>query len=146
MSDYTPTTEEVKANYALVGDDEVVNSINEQKFDRWLEQHDAEVAKATEERIIKLLETEIVLANEEMLTLHYDDDLSRSFIKGDIALIENLIALIKGENATDFTGSTLPISQEGESDGMADTDLTKPIRLTAMEWERLNEALEGENK
>ena len=26
------------------------------EFDRWLEQHDAEVAKATEERIIKLLE------------------------------------------------------------------------------------------
>ena len=56
MSDYTPITEEVKANYALVGDDEVVNNINEQKFDRWLGQHDAEVAKATEERIIKLLE------------------------------------------------------------------------------------------
>lgn len=50
MSEYIPTTEEVKANYALVGDDEVVNSINEQKFDRWLEQHDKEV----EQRIIEL--------------------------------------------------------------------------------------------
>lgn len=45
MSDYTPTTEEVKANYAFVGDDEVVNNINEQKFDRWLEQNDIETQK-----------------------------------------------------------------------------------------------------
>lgn len=50
MSNYTPTTEEVRANYALVGDDEVVNKINEQKFDRWLEQHDAEVAKINVDR------------------------------------------------------------------------------------------------
>jgi len=30
---------------------------NSDVFDEWLEQHDAEVAKATEERIIKLLRT-----------------------------------------------------------------------------------------
>ena len=81
MSDYTPTTEEVKANYALVGDDEVVNNINEQKFDRWLAQRDAEVAKATETRIIKLLD-------------NYCDGNHSMFDQCSCAM---QIALIKGE-------------------------------------------------
>ena len=46
MSEYIPTTEEmreyVNAGWKFKGD-----------FDHWLEQHDAEVAKVTEERIIK---------------------------------------------------------------------------------------------
>ena len=67
------------------------------EFDRWLEQHDAEVAKATEERIIKLIETQ---------------EVEGWFDRG---LKQHFIALIKAENATDFTGSTLPISQEGEN-------------------------------
>ena len=66
------------------------------EFDRWLEQHDAEVVKATEERIIKLLEEQ----NNDEMSFEYQN---------------YLIELIKGENATDFTGSTLPISQEGEN-------------------------------
>lgn len=32
------------------------------------------------------------------------------------------------------------------SDGMADTDLAKPIRLSLADWEQLNQALEGEQK
>ena len=52
MSDYIPTTEEmreyVNAGWKFKGD-----------FDRWLEQNNAEVIKATEERIIKLLEEEM---------------------------------------------------------------------------------------
>jgi hypothetical protein len=87
MSDYTPTTEEVKANYALVGDDEVVNNINEQKFDRWLEQNNAEVTKSTEQRIVKLIEAEIERVSNPMLV-------DREYLDG----LETAIALIKGEN------------------------------------------------
>ena len=87
MSDYTPTTEEVKTNYALVGDDEVVNNINEQKFDRWLEQNNAEVTKSTEQRIVKLIEAEIERVSNPMLV-------DREYLDG----LETAIALIKGEN------------------------------------------------
>lgn len=68
------------------------------KFKAWIDGRDAKLVKATEERIIKLLETEITLANEKILTFHYDDSLSRGFVEGDIDLITGLIALIKGEN------------------------------------------------
>ena len=87
MSDYTPITEEVKANYALVGDDEVVNNINEQKFDRWLGQHDAEVAKATEERIIKLLEENA--HTEELLSVGFYEPEPIIYLSTAIALIKN---------------------------------------------------------
>lgn len=61
MSDYTPQTRVIKADYihsnALVraGFGNTTESLGAE-FDRWLEQHDAEVAKAECERIIKILE------------------------------------------------------------------------------------------
>jgi hypothetical protein len=90
MSDYTPTTEEVKANYALVGDDEVVNNINEQKFDRWLEQNNAEVTKSTEQRIVKLIEAEIERVSNPMLV-------DREYLDG----LEMALELTKGEQISD---------------------------------------------
>ena len=62
----------------------------------------------------------------------------------DRGLKQHFIALIKGERQKDH--ETVSLLTGGEPDGMAYTDLTKPIRLTAIEWEQLNEALEGENK
>lgn len=62
MSEYIPSTEAVRRAYVYetpvetpAGWDEAAN---EAEFNRWLAQNNAEVAKATEERIIKLLETE----------------------------------------------------------------------------------------
>lgn len=56
VSDYTPTKLEVRSQYAQDAStpDEYVKAVTE--FDRWLEAHNAEVVKETEERIIKLLE------------------------------------------------------------------------------------------
>jgi hypothetical protein len=62
MSEYIPSTEEVRRAYVYetpvetpAGWDEAAN---EAEFNRWLEQHDAEVAKATEQRIIKRVESD----------------------------------------------------------------------------------------
>ena len=57
LSEYTPTKLEVRAQYAKdsTGSDEYIRAISE--FDRWLEQHDAEIVAKAEERFIKLLES-----------------------------------------------------------------------------------------
>ena len=54
VSNYTPTKLEVRSQYAndSFGSDEYLIAVAE--FDRWLEAHNAEVVKETEERIIKL--------------------------------------------------------------------------------------------
>lgn len=61
-------------------------------FDRWLEQHDAEVAKATEERIIKLLE-EDAIAWSPQCSLPLDIEHCQ-YCAERVLLIES----IKGEN------------------------------------------------
>jgi hypothetical protein len=90
VSDYIPTTEEmreyVNAGWKFKGE-----------FDRWLKQNNAEVIKATEQRIIKLLEA----AKSEELTpeeawlkgWRFDEPTGRWWL-----LQEALIALIKGED------------------------------------------------
>jgi hypothetical protein len=79
VSDYIPTKLEVRSQYAqeAVGADEYIKAIAE--FDRWLEAHNAEVVKETEERIIKLLEN------------------NASGDYKQVMLTPKLIALIKGE-------------------------------------------------
>ncbi len=64
MSNYTPTKLEVRSQYAndSFGSDEYLIAVAE--FDRWLEAHNAEVVKETEERIIKLLEPYIGCRDE----------------------------------------------------------------------------------
>ena len=44
MSDYTPTTEEVRAGYSTATYDDATAEI---EFDRWLEEHDRQVARKT---------------------------------------------------------------------------------------------------
>ena len=60
MSDYTPTTEEVRDGYGAAywyeSDRDEVRK--REGFDRWLTQHDAEITAQAEKRIIKLLETD----------------------------------------------------------------------------------------
>ena len=71
-------------------------------FDRWLEQHDAEVTKATEEHIIKLLEKE------------YNDTIEFfgiALAKRELDLLIKLIALIKGENKTN-PWTSRPLTEE----------------------------------
>jgi len=96
---YTPVTELVQADY--IHSNAVVRAgfgnTSESfaaEFDRWLEQHDADVVKATEERIIKLLEE------------HQPSELGQEFgiypctcgyDSPDIDLSQHHIALIKGE-------------------------------------------------
>lgn len=63
MSDVTPTTEYVRAQYARIenydpyyeGDLYLTpdGQLSAEQFDRWLAEHDAEVAKAERERIAK---------------------------------------------------------------------------------------------
>lgn len=88
MNDYTPTTQEVKSAY-WVG--VAVSSIDRleryHEFERWLAQHDAEVAKAAEERIIKLLE------DTPATRITWMGDGSSVYALGK----EDYIALIKGE-------------------------------------------------
>jgi hypothetical protein len=64
MSEEMPTTEEIREYYAkqfTIVDGKILRASapgdpeDLAEFDRWLKQHDAEVAQATEERIIKLL-------------------------------------------------------------------------------------------
>lgn len=101
MSDYIPTTDEVRETFMvsitqgiyfkspadqLAGEDEA-----NAEFDRWLAQHDSEITAKAEERIIKLLEQDMehAFGNDGKCTYekHY-----REVCNCDI------IALIKGEN------------------------------------------------
>jgi hypothetical protein len=78
--DYTPTKLEVRSQYAneSFGSNEYLANIAE--FDRWLETHNAEVIKETEERIIKRIKGD---AGQKIMCLECHGE---------------LIALIKGEN------------------------------------------------
>ncbi len=89
VSDYTPTKLEVRSQYAqeAFGADEYIKAIAE--FDRWLEAHNAEVVKETEERIIKLLEDNNKLCTEKTVCFDADD--------GWLCNCKELFALIKGE-------------------------------------------------
>lgn len=74
MSDYTPTTEEVREDYAL-GRNEVVGAgwydQHRAEFDRWLAAHDAEVAsKAWDEGVSVALNHAI--RNEDGVTLRLE--------------------------------------------------------------------------
>lgn len=95
MSKYIPSTETVRRAYIYetpvetpAGWDEAAN---EAEFDRWIAQHDAEVAKATEERIIKLLES---LKG----TCDNDCDECRPHAERSAHYLTALQDLIKGEN------------------------------------------------
>jgi len=89
VSDYVPKIEDVRSAYADEnwGYDHTWEECAEQ-FDRWLEQHDKEVAQVTEQRIIKLLEDEL---KSDRIYLVWQED-------GYPANLEDVIALIKGEN------------------------------------------------
>ena len=54
MSDYIPTTDEVRDGY--YSPRESYEPDHNAEFDRWLAQHDSEITAKAEERIIKLLE------------------------------------------------------------------------------------------
>jgi hypothetical protein len=61
VSEYIPTTEEVRQGFAdnsftFMSHEGVTIQVATKWFDHWLEQHDAEVAKVTEQRIIRLLQ------------------------------------------------------------------------------------------
>lgn len=59
MSDYIPTTEQVRDDFIGYGlDNHLMPDAMEfaAEFDRWLAQHDAEITAKAEQRIIKLLE------------------------------------------------------------------------------------------
>ncbi len=60
MSEYTPKTENVASYYVegRLSMHDGFQPAEEEDFYRWLAEHDAEVAKSTEERIIKRLEEE----------------------------------------------------------------------------------------
>ena len=88
VSNYIPSTEEVRRAYVYetpvetpAGWDEAAN---EAEFNRWLAQHDAEVAKATEERIINQLDDKFIYSIYGQLPT--------------IVVRNRLIAFIKGEN------------------------------------------------
>lgn len=88
MSDYILTTEQVRDYYREVVSvlaDGTLSKIEAERFDHWIAQHDAEVAKATQERIIALLEP----------FTHLKCELGCDDCDDDFAYA---IALIKGDN------------------------------------------------
>jgi hypothetical protein len=87
MNTFTPTTALVRENFAEKTKGDLLCSAEqaEAAFDRWLEQHYSEVAKATEERSIKLLEAKFQTM---------DSSWDAEFYHG----LKLAIALIKGEN------------------------------------------------
>ena len=80
MTDYTPTTEEVRNSYASWSD-------AYPEFDRWLAEVKAQERKAERERTIKLLED-----TPATRTTWIDDGISVYALDKD-----DFIALIKGE-------------------------------------------------
>ena len=88
MSDYTPTTEEVRnAIWLLKHLDTPVALPDEAGFDRWLAEVKAQERKAERERTIKLLED-----TPATRTTWIDDGISVYALDKD-----DFIALIKGE-------------------------------------------------
>jgi len=95
MNEYTPTTERVRRDYVVenLGSTTEPHTATdgEAEFDRWLAQHDAEVVKATEERIIALLEAKFDVTMKIATLLGHEEP------EPTISL-ETAIALIKGDN------------------------------------------------
>ena len=83
MTEYVPTTGVIRAGYQIARDLED-NLVSFNEFHSWLEQHDAEIIAKAEQRIIKLLESEIAR--------HFELGLEAS-----AHYLEGLVALIKGE-------------------------------------------------
>lgn len=79
MSDYTPNTLQVRTSACWSA------KLDPDEFDRWLAEHDAEVARATEERILETLRAEAHRLDSSE-TRHYRAGLQRAH------------KLIKGEN------------------------------------------------
>jgi hypothetical protein len=67
MSEFTPNTDEVRYNYAFcIG---VYSESKAAEFDRWLAEHDAEVAKVERVWILALLEGKQDWAVSDVLAL-----------------------------------------------------------------------------
>ena len=104
MSDYTPTTEDVRNGFA---NNEFIKSGHnvaylmefageyQAQFDRWLAQHDAEVARAERERIVGLLKAHVYNQSIYLCSCQNDDDYPNTM--GVDGWAEH-VALIKGEN------------------------------------------------
>lgn len=100
MTDYyTPTTEEVRNGFAnnqfLKSGQDVAYLMefagtHQKEFDRWLEKHDAEVAKAEREGIIALL--------IELLEGYFSPEEAKAIYPANYHQYLDIIALIKGEN------------------------------------------------
>ena len=92
--DYIPPTEDVMSSY-ITAEFAQRGRLNykalEAEFYRWLEHHDTEVAKATEERIVELLEKHA----KSFISARYDGNLRNYHIKFDT---DRFTAEIKGEN------------------------------------------------
>lgn len=86
---YIPNVDDVRRRYMLGVWEETEDTSGDTnaEFFRFLDQRDAEVAKAERERIIKLLEAEIQRVSTPMLV-------EREYLDG----LEEAISLIKGEN------------------------------------------------
>lgn len=86
--DLIPTVEEVRDDFMMTQAKykNVHVRVASDKFYAWLDERDAKVAKATEERIIKVLEDRIISMSAHHSRLDEQEGLIRA------------IALIKGEN------------------------------------------------
>ena len=91
MSEYVPSTEQVRKDYlkhAALYQDAAADW-----FDRWLAEHDAEVAKAERERLAKLVWNEKQLATEAVFK-----DPSNAGLNGYIAGLYRALDVIEDEN------------------------------------------------
>ncbi len=94
MSDYMPTTDEVRDGY--YSPRESYEPDHNAEFDRWLAQHDAEITAKAGKRIIKLLENES--RNCEKAGLWANGPELRGQLQELHLGLNAAIALIKGEN------------------------------------------------
>lgn len=96
MSEYTPTTGQIRHGYSIV-DGGLNNSWlrvdAEKRFDRWLAEHDAEVAKAERERLAKLVWNEKQLATEAV----FKDPINAG-LNGHVAGLYRALDVIEDEN------------------------------------------------
>jgi hypothetical protein len=107
VSEYIPTTEEVRQGFAdnsftFMSHEGVTIQVATKWFDHWLAQHDAEIEKATEKRIIKLLEDK-GWGNKYMVAL----------IKGDATSKDSFTVGLDGESQKD--NETISLLTEGEN-------------------------------
>lgn len=105
MSDYTPTTSEVRGAYvSWVSEDET-------EFDNWLEQVKAREQQATEQHIIKLLEA------------HWEQKFADNFQRNDDIVHEDICKLCEK-----FNGLGVAIALiKGESEPVGNSDKLEPV-------------------